>query len=88
MLEKILDKYYAKKLGEAIIGSLSQFYLEKYFVIAENKLKFYFNYCDIDKKLIHAKMLFSIPISNSLECLIHKKGQIIKELRERIEKEF
>ena len=88
MLEKILDIYYAKKLGQAIIDCLCIYDLEEYFVISEGKIEFYFNYQEEDKRFKHNKKIYSIPVNNSLECLVSKKEQIIKEMKESIEKIF
>lgn len=88
MLEKILDIYYAKKLGQAIIDRLCIYDLEKYFVISEGKIEFYFNYREEDKRFKHNKRIYSIPVNFSLECLVSRKEQIIEEIKERIEKIF
>lgn len=88
MLEKILDVYYAKKLGQAIIDCLCIYDLEKYFVISEGNIKFYFNYREENRRFKHDKMIYSIPICISLEVLTSKKEQTIEEIRERIDKTF
>lgn len=88
MLEKILDIYYAKKLGQAIIDCLRVYDLENYFVISEGKIEFYFNYREEEKRFKYNKKIYSIPVCNSLECLVSRKEQIIKEIKERIEKIF
>ena len=88
MLEKILDIYYAKKLGQAIIDCLCIYDLEKYFVISEGKIEFYFNYNEEDKRFKYNKKIYSIPISISLEVLVSRKEQTIEEIRERIDKTF
>lgn len=88
MLEKILDSYYAKKLGQAIIDCLCIYNLEGYFIISERKIEFYFNYQEEDKRFKHNKKIYSIPVDNSLECLVSEKEQIIAEIKERIEKIF
>ena len=88
MLEKILDIYYAKKLGQAIIDRLCIYDLEKYFVISGGKIEFYFNYREEDKRFKHNKKIYSIPVCISLEVLISRKEQTIEEIRERIDKIF
>ena len=88
MLEKILDIYYAKKLGQAIMDCLCTYDLEKYFIISDGKIEFYFNYIEEDKRFKYNKKIYSIPISMSLECMISNKEQIIKKMKERIEKTF
>lgn len=88
MLEKILDIYYAKKLGQAIIDRLLIYDLEEYFVISEDKIKFYFNYREENRRFKHDKIIYSIPISISLEVLTSRKEQTIEEIRERIDKTF
>lgn len=88
MLEKILDIYYAKKLGQAIIDCLWDYDLENYFVISEGKIEFYFNYREEEKRFKYNKKIYSIPVDVSLECLVSRKEQIVKEIKERIEKIF
>lgn len=88
MLEKILDIYYAKKLGQAIIDRLCIYDLEKYFIISKGKIKFYFNYREENRRFNHNKMIYSIPICISLEILTSRKEQTIEEIKERIDKTF
>lgn len=88
MLEKILDIYYAKKLGQAIIDRLCIYDLEEYFIISKGKIEFYFNYREEDKRFKYNKKIYSISVSDSLECIVSRKEQIIEEIKERIEKIF
>lgn len=87
MLDKILDRYFAKKLGKSILDNLCMYDLYTYFVIEEGRIEIYINYREESKKFKNDKMIYSIPISLSLEGLFEKE-QITKIIRQRIDEIF
>lgn len=87
MLDKILDRYFAKKLGKSILDNLCMYDLYTYFVIEEGRMEIYINYSEESKKFKNDKMIYSIPISSSLEGLFENE-QITKIIRQRIDEIF
>lgn len=87
MLNKILDRYFAKKLGKSILDDLCMYDLYMYFVIEKERIEIYINYEEESKKLKNDKMIYSIPISLSLEGFFEKE-QITKIIRQRIDEIF
>ena len=87
MLDKILDRYFAKKLGKSILNNLRMYDLYMYFIIEEKRMEFYINYREESKKFKNDKMIYSIHISLSLEGLFEKE-QITKIIRQRIDEIF
>lgn len=87
MLDKILDRYYAKKLVKVILEDLRIYDLYKYFIIQEGRIEIYINYNEERKKFKNDKMIYSISVSSSLESLF-KIEQIIKIIRQRIDEIF
>ena len=87
MLDKILDRYYAKKLVKVILEDLRIYDLYKYFIIQEGRIEIYINYNEERKKFKNDKMIYSISVSSSLESLF-KIEQITKIIRQRIDEIF
>ena len=87
MLNKILDRYFAKKLGKSILDDLRMYDLYMYFVIEKERIEIYINYEEESKKFKNNKMIYSIPVSLSLEGFFEKE-QITKIIRQRIDEIF
>lgn len=87
MLNKILDRYFAKKLGKSILDDLRMYDLYMYFVIEKERIEIYINYEEESKKFKNDKMIYSIPTSLSLEGFFEKE-QITKIIRQRIDEIF
>mgnify|MGYP001625121897 CR=1 FL=1 len=87
MLDKILDRYFAKKLGKSILDNLYIYDLYIYFIIKKGRMEIYTNYREESQKFKNDKMIYSIPISSSLESFFVNE-QITEILRQRIDKIF
>ena len=87
MLNKILDRYFAEKLGKSILDNLRMYDLYMYFVIEKERIEIYINYEEESKKFKNDKMIYSIPISLSLEGFFEKE-QITKIIRQGIDEIF
>ena len=87
MLDKILDRYFAKKLGEAILEDLRMYDLDIYFIIQEKRIEFYVNYGEENRKFKNDKMIYCISTSLSLEHFFEKR-QIVEIVKQRIDKIF
>ena len=87
MLDKILDRYYAKKIGKVILEDLRIYDLYNYFTIQEGRIEIYINYNEERKKFKNDKMIYSISVSSSFECFFEIE-QIIKIIKQRIEEIF
>ena len=87
MLNKILDRYFAKKLGKSILDDLRMYDLYMYFVIEKERIEIYINYEEESKKFKNNKMIYSIPISLSLEGFFEKE-QMTTIIRQRIDEIF
>lgn len=87
MLDKILDRYFAKKIGKIILDNLRMYDLYTYFVIEKGRIEIYTNYNEERKKFKKDKMIYSISVSSSFECFFEIE-QIIKTIRQRIDEIF
>lgn len=87
MLDKILDRYFAKKIGKIILDNLRMYDLYTYFVIEKGRIEIYTNYNEERKKFKKDKMIYSISVSSSFECFFEIE-QIIKIIRQRIDEIF
>ena len=87
MLDKILDRYFAKKIGKIILDNLRMYDLYTYFVIEKGRIEIYTNYNEERKKFKKDKMIYSISVFSSFECFFEIE-QIIKIIRQRIDEIF
>lgn len=80
MIEKILDKYYAKKLKEKMEYDLSLYYVDKYFKFTNNLLELYIK--DRKWKETEYILVMAIPFSECFEKIVNYK---YKDLIERVD---
>lgn len=78
MLEKIIDKYFAKKLEISFRNSLMMYYIRKRFTYTNHLLELYIKR-EKDNDFV---LIFAIPFSECFEVLIHSESYnyFIKEI--------
>lgn len=87
MLERILDRYYAKKLIKELMIGLMPYYLEYYYVINKYTIDIYANYVEEYRKFKQDKKIYSIKIKEAFTKMF-RTTEIIKEIQNRIDITF
>ena len=78
MLEKILDKYYAKKLEMYLRNSLAEYYIDKKFVYTKHLLELYLK--KTKWKDEHYVLVMAIPYGKCFEAYICGRDDLKKDL--------
>ncbi len=87
MLEKILDRYYAKKLIKELMIGLMPHHLEYYYVINKDTIDIYANYVEEYRKFKQEKKIYSIKIKEAF-IKMFRTTEIIKDIQNRIDITF
>lgn len=86
MLEKILDKYYRKKIAKELMhGAKMIFYLDFYYVEYKTKIEIYANYIEKEKALLNHRKIYTID-NDDIIYILANFNESFKEFKSRVEK--
>lgn len=84
MLEKIIDKYYAKKLVQKLIDAISVYYIDKNVIYTKHMVELY-----VKKKKWKEEnyvLIMAKPYSECFDVLVNGYMELEKTVRESIKK--